>query len=233
MAAFLDVTHGLYSLSWSTPIEWPNFLQEYEAYYRSREGWTDLFTSNGFSLLKPENIGDEAAKLFYGIDKPGINKDGSVRNVIKAYHATYICNSQFEFPRSSSKNSLSTSTEGSKSVQPISVDEQHKRLNNTQNVTNDNSHENNGISVVKYTALSKKRSIDDISHADSTLKKSDTDKHELEVSLFESNKYPGKFYFIESISNKSTWVDFSPSDPNVCFINDKKYRVNNVTYLSK
>jgi hypothetical protein len=29
-AAFLDITHGLYSLSWSSPVEWPDFLTEYK-----------------------------------------------------------------------------------------------------------------------------------------------------------------------------------------------------------
>jgi SAM-dependent methyltransferase len=33
MGAFLDIVHGLYSLSWSTPIEWPNFIDEYEVTY--------------------------------------------------------------------------------------------------------------------------------------------------------------------------------------------------------
>jgi 2-polyprenyl-3-methyl-5-hydroxy-6-metoxy-1,4-benzoquinol methylase len=32
MGAFLDITHGLYSLAWSSPVEWPAFLDEYQAW---------------------------------------------------------------------------------------------------------------------------------------------------------------------------------------------------------
>ena len=35
-AAFLDITHGLYSLSWSSPVEWPDFLTEYKVCYDDR-----------------------------------------------------------------------------------------------------------------------------------------------------------------------------------------------------
>ena len=48
MGAFLDITHGLYSLAWSVPVEWPNFLDEYEAWYRSQEDWDKLLVSGGF-----------------------------------------------------------------------------------------------------------------------------------------------------------------------------------------
>ena len=35
-AAFLDITHGLYSLSWSSPVEWPDFLTEYKVWNDDR-----------------------------------------------------------------------------------------------------------------------------------------------------------------------------------------------------
>ena len=42
MAAFLDIVHGLYGLAWKDPVEDPRFLDEYQAYYRSREDWNQV-----------------------------------------------------------------------------------------------------------------------------------------------------------------------------------------------
>lgn len=88
MGAFLDITHGLYSLAWSVPVEWPHFLDEYNAYYRSREEWTALLISAGFRLSEPCN--PEARKLYNFSDKVITKKDGNIVNVIKAYYAVYV-----------------------------------------------------------------------------------------------------------------------------------------------
>ena len=45
MAAFLDIVHGLYGLAWKDPVEDPRFLDEYQAYYRSREDWNQVMYS--------------------------------------------------------------------------------------------------------------------------------------------------------------------------------------------
>lgn len=99
MGAFLDITHGLYSLSWSEPVEWPSFLNEYKASYRSREEWTNLIVSCGFKLQLPEN--NEAKKLYNYHDVAMKQKaDGTFINVIKAYYAVYIPDLSFDYKMS-------------------------------------------------------------------------------------------------------------------------------------
>lgn len=89
MGAFLDITHGLYSLAWSDPIEWPAFLDEYVASYRSREQWNALLEAEGFSLLQSNMASNGHAKRQYeAADRPN-PKHGPYRNVIKAYYAVY------------------------------------------------------------------------------------------------------------------------------------------------
>ena len=88
MGAFLDITHGLYSLAWSVPVEWPQFLEEYEAWYRSQEDWDQLMASAGFVRVTDHfriNKHYDAAKFSRLRER-----DGRVTNVIKAYYATYM-----------------------------------------------------------------------------------------------------------------------------------------------
>ncbi len=87
MAAFLDITHGLYSLAWSVPLEWPKFLEEYTAWYRSQEDWDQLMTSAGFNRI----TGHFRIDRHYNAAKQSKlrERDGRVTNVIKAYYAAY------------------------------------------------------------------------------------------------------------------------------------------------
>ena len=93
-ATFLDITHGLYSLVLSDPIEWPAFLEEYKAWYRSRDQWNEVLKRNGFvriemvnpmadrhynaAVLRPTSIksSDPCANL-------------TIPNLVKAYYAVY------------------------------------------------------------------------------------------------------------------------------------------------
>ena len=96
MGAFLDITHGLYSLSWSSPVEWPDFIPEYKASYRSREEWDALMKECGFSLSL-ETCGPQGVSNYRAAEakrKP----NGYFPNVIKAYYATYVPNPEFRVP---------------------------------------------------------------------------------------------------------------------------------------
>lgn len=66
-ATFLDILHGLYSVVWSEPMEDPDFVTTYEAYYKSIEEWDKLFRSFGFQ------------KIYFDYKK----------SVINAYYAVY------------------------------------------------------------------------------------------------------------------------------------------------
>ncbi|KAJ1434468.1 S-adenosyl-L-methionine-dependent methyltransferase, partial [Ochromonadaceae sp. CCMP2298] len=85
MGAFLDITHGLYSLSWSQPVEWPDFLDEYKAFYRSREQWTQLLAEAGFDLADEKECGEGGVRN-YNSAEARRRTNGSFPNVLKAYY---------------------------------------------------------------------------------------------------------------------------------------------------
>ena len=96
MAAFLDIMHGLYSLAWSQPVEWPNFLSEYRAWYRTREEWESLVEAAGFMRLPnpTTNIQGHYDAALRSKRKP----DGRYNNLIRAYYAVYVPRHDFELP---------------------------------------------------------------------------------------------------------------------------------------
>ena len=51
---FLDILHGLYSISWAKEgnQENPEFCSNYYANYRSRDTWTKMIEDNNFKPLK-------------------------------------------------------------------------------------------------------------------------------------------------------------------------------------
>jgi SAM-dependent methyltransferase len=51
LAVSLDLVHGLYSLVWSAPPEWPAFVTEYYAHYRPRAEWTALCAAAGLTRV--------------------------------------------------------------------------------------------------------------------------------------------------------------------------------------
>jgi ubiquinone/menaquinone biosynthesis C-methylase UbiE len=69
-AYFLDILHGLYSLVWSEPMEDPNFVNTYEAYYKNFQEWDKIFWKFGFK------------KIYFNYKK----------SVINAYYAVYTPN---------------------------------------------------------------------------------------------------------------------------------------------
>jgi hypothetical protein len=93
MAVFLDITHGLFSLCWSNPIEWPHFITEYKAYYRNKKEWNTLIESCGF-IQQPFNAVTQA-NYDTSYSKP--KRDGYIPNVIKSFYAVYAPNPTFTF----------------------------------------------------------------------------------------------------------------------------------------
>lgn len=81
--AFLDIVHGLFSLAWKDPVEWPNFVAEYRAFYRSREEWSALLQECGFRLHPHQPASYEAA------DNSVLIR-GKYNNVTRAYYAVYV-----------------------------------------------------------------------------------------------------------------------------------------------
>ena len=93
-ATFLDITHGLYSLVLSDPIEWPAFLEEYKAWYRSRDQWNEVLKRNGF--VRIETVNPMADRHYNAaVVRPASIKSSdpcanlTMPNLVKAYYAVY------------------------------------------------------------------------------------------------------------------------------------------------
>ena len=86
MGAFLDITHGLYSLAWSEPVEWPKFIQEYTAWYRSQEQWDEMMFRCGFTRITDNT---RIQRHYDNAKRSHMRSDGKITNLIKAYYASY------------------------------------------------------------------------------------------------------------------------------------------------
>ncbi len=157
--AFLDIIHGLYSLSWSAPIEWPDFLSEYKAFYRSREEWDALICAAGFVHISHSS--PEAARHYRSAERSVPRGDGKIPNVIKAYYAVYAPDPLFVLPAATAYS------------------ESAKR-----------SH----TATSQDDSASKKQKVDPPPATDES------------QQVFESRKYPGRFYRIDAVTGATVWV---------------------------
>ena len=82
MATVLDIVHGLYSLSWSTPIEWPNFIDEYRARYLSQTELDEIAYRAGFLRVTTHQPNYHKVKSY-------MRPDGKITNITQAYYAIY------------------------------------------------------------------------------------------------------------------------------------------------
>lgn len=205
MGAFLDITHGLYSLAWSKPVEWPDFIPEYKAFYRSREAWDALAQECGFTL----SLSAQAQRNYRAAEFAQRKANGYFPNVIKAYYAVYTPNPQFRLPsvavvpRSVTSSSNNSSSSGSGS-----------------NTGNSNSAASNiGVGIGKAgteessAVGSYKRRASEV--AEEGAAQRDERKRPREPAepgeggqeqLFESSKYPGRYYRINKTTGATEWV---------------------------
>ena len=89
-------------------MEWPKFMEEYEAWYRSQEDWDKIMASAGFLRVTDHfriNKHYEAAKFSRFRER-----DGRVTNVIKAYYATYVPDPSYEVTKPRDKSTASYSS---------------------------------------------------------------------------------------------------------------------------
>ena len=82
LRVFLDIVHGLWSLVKSDPQEDPNFIQEYEAYYKSQETLTNMLEAVGFYRVMSE----DANRLY---NEAEINNKNNKKNIQRLYTAIY------------------------------------------------------------------------------------------------------------------------------------------------
>ena len=82
---FLDILHGLYSLVWSEPIEDPDFVQNYKAYYKSYEEWDKLFRSFGFRKILFD-YKKSVIHSYYAVYTLNIFKDSRIIKNVDTYN---------------------------------------------------------------------------------------------------------------------------------------------------
>lgn len=182
-AVFLDITHGLYSLVLSDPVEWPSFLDEYRAWYRSRDQWNDILRRCGFSRLENQPDNYLAKKHYEGSRGPVPPITGSLcnslnlRNLIKAYYAVYV-------PCTPDPALLAAHT-----APPVS--RPGTRVALTSQPTEN-----------EQAVKRQKPPIDTLSCIPVG---NDRNVPETAVALFESSKYPGRYYITDT-QGKTHWL---------------------------
>lgn len=86
LPVLLDIMHGLYALVWKRPSEWPLFLAEYEAYYKSKEDWDAMMRAAGLTRVRGQ------ADWLYREGSESLAQpadSGNLRNAAAAYFAVY------------------------------------------------------------------------------------------------------------------------------------------------
>ena len=194
MGAFLDITHGLYSLSWSQPVEWPDFIAEYKAFYRSREEWDALARECGF-ILSLEDCGPQAMSNYRAAEFAKRKPHGFFPNVIKAYYATYKPDPRFKLPAAPPVAAVASSgsaNEGSKKRALVFADD---AAAGTAGVAQKKAN-------IGSTSADATNSVPSAQSVQSDNKLKQTEENE----VFESKKYPGKFYRINKTTGATEWV---------------------------
>ena len=182
---FLDIVHGLYSLSWQSPVEWPSFIEEYEAFYRNREEWTTLLQKYGWMLRK------EQPKAFDAATWSNWNaKRSRFPNVARAYYAIYSPVPSFD-------------------IQYFIRTENYLLIPNSNHIPihihNEEDDDDNNSRKLK------KRSREE---ADNPEGEDDDEKEPTfdDFDVYESKKYPGFHYKFFKYQNKSIWIEGNPEE---------------------
>jgi hypothetical protein len=204
-ATFLDITHGLYSLVLSDPIEWPTFLDEYQAWYRSREQWNNIMKECGFKRL--ENQSALAEKHYNAAVKPvSILKNGhrpansDIPNVTKAYYAVYLPDHSYKLhPFPKSKPSTTSSSISFSLQQDINLSEKIEKYRNQSSLSSKESASHDDSPQNKRQKSNVNESIAS-NHISIEKEKS--------WIIYESSKHPGNFYITDE-SGGTHWIDKS------------------------
>lgn len=218
MAAFLDITHGLYSLAWSSPVEWPHFLDEYEAFYRDRKTWTEIMAICGFQVLEPSHADNSNySRLYYSADKSRRKHDGSIPNIIKAYYATYIPRKDFDVSKVPShllRSQMKSSSSDADNKSLHDADREHhadKRSKAESLSVGSKGEGSNRVSADSLHQAAPKTSheckVDPRQVLVTKPSESGNKSENVEaIEIFESSKHPGQYYYSDKSTNRVSWV---------------------------
>ncbi len=86
-ALYLDILHGLYGLIWSEPIEYPDFLIDYQAWYRSEQQWDKLLGQYGFERYPADDKDSRRSYILRDrLMVSDMNRVSITRNFYGVYH---------------------------------------------------------------------------------------------------------------------------------------------------
>jgi ubiquinone/menaquinone biosynthesis C-methylase UbiE len=166
---FLDIVHGLYSLVWQSPIEWPDFINEYKAFYRQREDWTRLLEQYGFRLASEQYRYHYDSAIRSTFNKKKLR----FPNVTRAYYALYVPDPSY--------------TKLIKPFPGIAGGDKCNDLSASKPTNKRKTPDHNPSSALETTNLQEIL-------------------HDRNIVLYESTKYPGKFYSFNKATGQSEWI---------------------------
>jgi hypothetical protein len=187
IGCFLDIVHGLYSLAWQSPVEWPSFIEEYEAFYRNREDWNTLLGKYGFELYQAQTKSYDAAT--WSTWNP---RKARFANVIKAYYALYAPKADFDlgFYLEPRNHRLITNSNN------IAINIDHQEQENKSSLKRSRD-ENSDETLEESESNTKKK-----------MKTDDSGEPSFDDFIIcESKKYPGYFYKFYKYQDNTVWID--------------------------
>ena len=143
-----------------------------------------VYTAVGNSLSQ------EAERHYNSATKSKVYADGNIPNVIKAYYVAYLPDPKFVIPSVDIRNPIS--------VISISDTDLSRKRPRDDTYSTDSTYSTNNLNRENNT------------HTNRT--SSNTQKNKIEI--FESKKYHGKYFFIDSKTNNSVWVEILKNGTN-------------------
>lgn len=136
-------------------------------------------------LAEGKCLSQEAERHYNSATRSKVHADGNMPNVIKAYYVAYLPDPKFVIPTAAPATTATAATAGavpaSLSV-PSEVSRKRARYDEADTDRKETIDANNASS-------------------------SSSNQQNNKIEIFESKKYPGKFYFIDFKTNGSVWVE--------------------------
>ena len=153
-----------------------------QAYYRSREEWNAVIEAAGFRRLKESDPASskKAGGHYNAAMFSRMNHKGRISNVIRAYYAVYVPDPAFKMPKKAESSIFSFHSTGD--VGKIGTDMAASKLSTNK--------------------------LDDTKSPESKKLRAETPAPGQKDSdpIFESKKYPGKFYRVNKSTGATEWI---------------------------
>jgi hypothetical protein len=138
-------------------------------------------------VAEGKSLSQEAERHYNSATKSKVYADGNIPNVIKAYYVAYLPDPKFVFPS-------------------VDINPPTSSTSVTSEVSRKRSHD--GVILSTDSIYSSNNASKEITGGNKT--SSNFLKNKIEI--FESKKYPGKYFFTDSETNNSVWVEIRKND---------------------